>query len=315
MNNFETSFETLPFRAPIDADLEEVRGRGLARAPGQGTRQSRAFGATGGGMPGGKGFAGRQGPGQKSGSGGQPRQRRRYGHRFGPVWGGVETAIEGGAPVAGSVATGGSEQVRWVQFMLNTIIGANLPTDGIASPAFRAALRTFQGQRGLPASGFVGPDTIDALRAGAGPAAASPAPEPADAPEEFFGELELTGGAATAEAALANTARARTIAAVLKSLPSTPPVRGLYRLHRLRDGSFYTGLSMDLRRRIREHALCLGHIGESQAGWRVTLCPMPGADENAIRAVEQSINQHHKQHGSKLLNTNTELELLELEIL
>jgi peptidoglycan hydrolase-like protein with peptidoglycan-binding domain len=305
------SFETLPFRASIDADLEEVRGRGSASSLGRGARTGGAFRTMGGGAPMGKAFGRRQVPGQKFGWGDQRRHRWPYGPRFGPVGGGVETAVEG----AGGFAPGGSEQIRWVQFMLNSIMGANLPTDGIPSRAFRAALRAFQGQRGLPASGFVGPDTIDALRAGASPAGPAPGPETADAPEELFGELELTGNAAAADATLARVARARTIAAVLKSLAGQPPVPGLYRLHRLRDGSFYTGISMDLRRRIREHALCLGHMGEPQAGWRVTLCPMPGSDENTIRTVEEVINQHHKQLGSKLLNTNTELELMELETL
>jgi len=263
----------------------------------------------------GKGFGGRQFPGQKFGRGDQRRRRWPYGPRFGPVSGGVETVFDGAAPVAGGFAWGGSEQIRWVQVMLNSIMGANLPTDGVASPAFRAALRAFQEQRGLPASGFVGPDTIDALRVGAGPAGPAPRAGAADAPEELFGELELTGNAAAADATLARAASAPTIAAVLKSLAGQPPVPGLYRLHRLRDGSFYTGISMDLRRRIREHALCLGHTGEPLAGWRVTLYPMPGSDENTIRAVERAINQHHKQLGSKLLNTNTELELMELEML
>ncbi len=60
-----------------------------------------------------------------------------------------------------------SEQIRWVQFALNQAMNAGLPTDGIASPEFRTALRGFQGRQGLPVSGFVGPDTIAALRRGA----------------------------------------------------------------------------------------------------------------------------------------------------
>jgi Putative peptidoglycan binding domain len=47
-------------------------------------------------------------------------------------------------------------------------MNAGLPTDGIASPDFRAALRNFQGQQGLPVSGFAGPDTIAALRRAGG---------------------------------------------------------------------------------------------------------------------------------------------------
>ena len=71
-----------------------------------------------------------------------------------------------------------------MQFVLNSVLGTSLPTDGVPSPELRAALQTFQTQHGLPVSGFAGPDTVAALQAAAGqgggasqPAGAPPAPD------------------------------------------------------------------------------------------------------------------------------------------
>jgi peptidoglycan hydrolase-like protein with peptidoglycan-binding domain len=74
------------------------------------------------------------------------------------------------APMAAPAGIGGAsseEQIRWIQFVLNAVLGTSLPTDGVPSADLRSALQTFQGQHGLPVSGFAGPDTIAALQAAA----------------------------------------------------------------------------------------------------------------------------------------------------
>jgi peptidoglycan hydrolase-like protein with peptidoglycan-binding domain len=79
-------------------------------------------------------------------------------------------------PVLSGIGAPPSEQIRWVQFMLNSALGSNLPTDGFVSPALRGALRNFQSQQGLPVSGFVGPDTIAALQSAGAPRPGEAAP-------------------------------------------------------------------------------------------------------------------------------------------
>jgi len=55
------------------------------------------------------------------------------------------------------------EQIRWVQYFLNRILNQNLPVNGVMSPATRTAVRNFQQRYGLPVTGYVGPDTQQAL--------------------------------------------------------------------------------------------------------------------------------------------------------
>ncbi len=57
-----------------------------------------------------------------------------------------------------------SEFVRWVQSALNRAEGRRLPVTGVMDAAARSALRRFQRAEGLPADGFAGPDTVQALR-------------------------------------------------------------------------------------------------------------------------------------------------------
>jgi len=53
--------------------------------------------------------------------------------------------------------------VRWVQQSLNTILGLQMPVDGIRGPITRSATRSFQQQQGLTVDGVVGPQTERAL--------------------------------------------------------------------------------------------------------------------------------------------------------
>lgn len=57
-----------------------------------------------------------------------------------------------------------SEYVRWVQSSLNQIMKLRLTIDGILNAETRSAIRGFQERRGLPVTGFVGPDTEQALK-------------------------------------------------------------------------------------------------------------------------------------------------------
>lgn len=60
------------------------------------------------------------------------------------------------------------EFIRWVQTALNKILGLRLAVDGIAGPATRSAIRSFQQQRRLTVDGIVGPQTEAALKAALG---------------------------------------------------------------------------------------------------------------------------------------------------
>jgi len=57
----------------------------------------------------------------------------------------------------------GEEKVRWVQNSLNSILNSRLPVDGVMGVESRIAVREFQKKQGLPVTGFVGPDTEQAL--------------------------------------------------------------------------------------------------------------------------------------------------------
>jgi peptidoglycan hydrolase-like protein with peptidoglycan-binding domain len=91
----------------------------------------------------------------------------------------------------------GSEYVRWVQSMLNRVLGLQLPINGIMGVETRSAVRSFQEQQGLPADGIVGPDTEEALRAAARGQVAPPDDTSPPESQEFaltddeYADLEL----------------------------------------------------------------------------------------------------------------------------
>jgi outer membrane protein OmpA-like peptidoglycan-associated protein len=117
---------------------------------------------------------------------------------FRPRWpggaaGGPYAAVPEPYGVGPEPPPAGSEYMRWVQSALNDVLGLRLPVNGVADPATRSAIRSFQQRNGLPADGVVGPDTeralIAARRGTAFPGAATsptgPEPsEPAAAPSQ-----------------------------------------------------------------------------------------------------------------------------------
>jgi peptidoglycan hydrolase-like protein with peptidoglycan-binding domain len=175
MNSTITPFEVVPFGVGIDADLEEIRTRPTARTRPFAPRQTGAPGQTGALRPTGRlGQTGQPRTRYSSSRASQYHHQRRPFGGYGPVGPGVEVIADDAAiaGVPGPVVPGigpPSEQIRWVQFMLNSALGSNLPTDGFVTPTLRAALRNFQSRQGLPVSGFVGPDTIAALQGAGAP--------------------------------------------------------------------------------------------------------------------------------------------------
>jgi hypothetical protein len=318
MSNAMTAFEMLPFGGGIDADQEELRRRatGGARSPSRSlagsARQADAVRQAGQGRT---RFPGSLGPG----AAGFRHQRHRVPRGYGPFGRGVDVIADD--PASSGPLTAGtapSEQIRWVQYSLNSILGSNLPTDGVVSPDLRSALRTFQGQQGLPPSGFVGPDTITALQNATGQSRTGPGstgpgsngPGSEGGEFEFVGEFELTQEQSAAEAALADPSRARPVLDFLRT-PVGPPLSGLYRLINPA-GVPYTGMSIDIRRRVREHTWCASHLGVSMRGWNIALHLMPGKTARDLRIVEKAINLRQKALQQPRLNTNTELEMLEI---
>lgn len=67
-------------------------------------------------------------------------------------------------PGAGPAEPQGSEHVRWTQDCLNRVMSAQLPVDGVMTPATRSVVRSFQQRENLPVTGIVGPDTEEALK-------------------------------------------------------------------------------------------------------------------------------------------------------
>lgn len=89
----------------------------------------------------------------------------------------------------------GSERVRWVQDCLNQAMKMQLPVTGVMGPETRSAVRSFQKQQGLRASGIVSPKTEQALSSACegGQDSRAPSEEMEDFSEVLAsnGEMEL----------------------------------------------------------------------------------------------------------------------------
>ena len=216
-------------------------------------------------------------------------------------WTGGGSAAPSPEPATDLPTDSPSEYVSWVQATLNRALGTALIVNGVMSISVRAAIRDFQRRNRLPVSGYIGPDTEAALRRldTGGPGSEL----------EFELEFELSPDARAAEYALSNARHAVPIDTALKSL-GRATIAGLYRFFRA-DGRFYTGMAMDLRRRIVQHLWCLSHFGVSSKNFKLNLYRMPGAHYEQVRLLESSINRHHA-NTDRRLNRNTELEFQEL---
>jgi hypothetical protein len=97
-----------------------------------------------------------------------------------------------------------------VQYFLNRILNQNLPVDGVMSPATRTAVRHFQQRYGLPITGYVGPDTQQALVATTG----------SDDRMQMDPASDMTGAAATNQGVDASDAAGGVL---LGATPPNPP--------------------------------------------------------------------------------------------
>lgn len=82
------------------------------------------------------------------------------------------------APVAGPPMMATSPWVSLVQRCLRRLLGPGVPTNGVMGPGTRRAIRTFQQQRGLPASGLLDNATVQALQSACVAPSAPPPPPP-----------------------------------------------------------------------------------------------------------------------------------------
>jgi Putative peptidoglycan binding domain/GIY-YIG catalytic domain len=170
-------------------------------------------------------------------------------------------------------AAPGTEHVRWLQFTLNRALGARLPVDGIMRASTRAALRAFQRRRGLPVSGYVGPDTRSALLA-----VGEPGQFGADVESEWDPGSHLYKPEACKPA---NFRRQQTIDEALAFVAASPNQnRGVYILTGHAGGKSYVGSSINLTQRLGAHKKRHG------SNVMVRLLPMPGATECQIRNCE-----------------------------
>jgi hypothetical protein len=207
--------------------------------------------------------------------------------------------------------------VRWIQDCLNRAMSAQLPIDGVMTPAARSLVRSFQQQQGLTPNGIVGPDTEEALRkacSGAAAPAAGDAPPPADgdagdAGEIYFGEAEAPAPVQGAVRALTTVPRPNykdegRLADAINKVKGP----GLYLITFTVEGKrrAYSGKSVDVRRRLMQHRLCAQMLGFSADDHRVLVAPMSLAD---LRPTEKAIHTTVKKtHPGYLTNQRRELE-------
>jgi hypothetical protein len=264
--------------------------------------------------------AGRMPQGRSAASRPWPSFRKRRTLRTPSIYGGwgayPPPADPASQPEPASPSAAAPEHVRWLQSTLNRAMGSALPIDGIMSPALRGTIRDFQQKAGLPASGYVGPDTEAALRrVGAGPEGGE---------LEFETESELQDPAAS---------RVDTLLWGRQSMPPmpfstrflhpskpspglpkwspknpkgipetagwyrifTPPVTDLFPV-----GGFYTGKDVSsLHRRLTEHFAQLRHLGVDYRPYRFTFVAQNDPALTSfgplnIRRIEEAINRHYR---------------------
>jgi peptidoglycan hydrolase-like protein with peptidoglycan-binding domain len=240
-----------------------------------------------------------------------------------PRWPWPRGPLSIGYGVAGPERTQeGSEHVRWIQDCLNRAMSAQLPVDGVMTPAARSLVRSFQQQQGLTANGIVGPDTEEALKKAC---AGGAAPAPGDAAPPADGGNGDAGDAG--EISFWETEAPAPIQGAVRALPSGAPrpkyedkgrladainnVKGpgLYLITFTVNGKRrgYSGQSTDVRRRLMQHRLCAQMLGLPVDDHRVLVAPM-AAD---LRSTEKAIHTTVKQtHPGYLTNQRRELEAM-----
>jgi peptidoglycan hydrolase-like protein with peptidoglycan-binding domain len=181
--NQELGFETIPFEiAPqFHSEVYEEESEFGRRRPSAGvaSRRSRPSPSPGRSM---KGNKRPQMP--------RPRPIPRGRQRPWPVIRGPYSLVN--EPYAVEPEPSDSERVRWVQDCLNQTLGLQLPVTGIMGTETRSAVRSFQKQQGLRASGIIELDTEEALKAACGGQSAGTRDAGNSRDEEELGPLTAT---------------------------------------------------------------------------------------------------------------------------
>ncbi len=158
---------------------EEYRMRGGSRAyRGSAAPRSSRYGSGYAARPGTNRGARRNAPPRRDGRNWpQPPRQRPYPRPVGRAW--PMWPISFTEPPSALAGTQATEHTRWLQSSLNQVMGLQLPVNGIMNRTTRDAIRDFQRRQGLPADGYLGPDTeralIDARRSAAAPGGSPPA--------------------------------------------------------------------------------------------------------------------------------------------
>jgi peptidoglycan hydrolase-like protein with peptidoglycan-binding domain len=182
--------------------------------------------------------------------------------------------------------------------MLNSALGANLPVDGLVSSDLREALREFQRQQGLPVSGFVGPDTIDALKQTSG---SEPAGELAG--EEFDISENMVRS-------LDERLQRSSLHLTRRIVNTVPEIPGLYRIT-WQGGSYYGKSETNLRKRLRQHINEVEQLGFSVAKTHMfNYAQIPRPDSADVKTAEKKVTALHFNEPG-----NTNKRIGELEVL
>lgn len=157
----------------------------------------------------------------------------------------------------------GTEHIRWVQDCLNQALGLQLPVTGLMDRETRSAVRSFQRQQGLRASGIVGPDTQHTLQAACAGTRDASASDQESAWQGLAGEGEngleeeyRIVSSCTIDAKLEET-RSLTQERAWRTLPKTPGV------YVIRSGvkTIYVGKTREFKSRFESRRLALRHLG------------------------------------------------------
>jgi len=202
-----------------------------------------------------------------------------------------------------------SELIRWAQECLNRTRQLRLPVDGVADAATRSAVRNFQSQQGLPATGILGPDTVDAMRSACTTRAAAEyeVSHTAEEVPAVIGKAVAGLPASVIPPRFADRGTLEQAIAFHKGRADP----GLYVIRFTVNGQEqgYTGKAENLAKRLMQHRLCAQMLGLSTAQHRVMTAPYP-TSEAVRRGVEKRINDYVRAHHPGMFtNQRRELEV------